>query len=228
MRYVTATWLGPEPGRLLWPDPETGPFLIRMHWAQVDGVGRLVGVDLRSVETDDRGCPPQPVNTLPPAFDRHGNEHPRDEQRPVLEPFAKITVEHWRAVGFNAIRQRRAELLKEAELLRQWEVEYPKGKEPDTLGLDGDLRALKRGRERGLPASHYEDVARVVLEAHAAGQTQTLKVIQAHFGGPGKVSRDTANYWRKRAQELGYLQPPVPRGRKGPKSGARSTEERTT
>jgi hypothetical protein len=210
---VTAEWLGPRPARFLWPDPERGPFVVRLHWAVVGGVGRLVGVDLRSVETDDRTQPPQPVNTVAPNLGAGGKEFPARDQVPVPERFAELTVAQWRKFGFRTVDKERSRLLDETELLRRWEQSEPALTPKAREQLDRTARGLGRKRPRGpaLPDDHFRQVADVVKAAREMGDRKTLQAIQAAFGGPDKVTRDQALYWRKRAQKLGYLSPPEPK-----------------
>jgi hypothetical protein len=225
-RKLTAEWLGPGPARILWPDPDTGPYVVRLHWASVDGVGRLVGIDLRSVETDDRSKPPQPVNTVAPNLGADGTELPARALAPVREPFAQLTIAQWRDFGFKTVEQERSRLLDENRLLRRWDEEEPAISPGAREQLDRTVSGLGRKRPRGpaLPDEHYAQVAETVKAARELGDRNILKAIQTAFGGPDKVSRDQANYWRKRAQELGYLPPPRRRTERQTSSSPSSPE----
>jgi hypothetical protein len=213
-----AAWLGGGVDRFLWPDSVNGPYLVRLHWGQVDGVGRLLGVDLRSFDFEDRSRPPGQVRPDGPPRNANGDEVRRREHY-GRDPdpgfaFPKITVDTWRSFSFRLVEDRRSALLDETETLLQWERQHPTGM--DTRQLSEDVVALKTRPRRGpaLSDEHYAAVADAVKQAHANGQRNTLTVIRMAFGGLDKVSRDMANHWRKRAQELGYLPPPVPRSRK--------------
>jgi hypothetical protein len=217
---MTAEWVGPA-STFFW-DPEqegtveTGPFVVRLHWANIDGTARLVGIDLRSVEQYDRKQPPKPLNKRLPAIDRHGNEVASDARAgQVATQFAEITSKQWRAFKFSdTVKDARAALLDETEMLERMADEYPSGL--DTRRLQRDAAALQQalpaprkrpGRPQKLPDSHFEKVAKIVKEVEAKkGRRYTLGAIQRAFGGPDVVTRNQAAYWRKRAADPKYQQ----------------------
>jgi hypothetical protein len=188
--------------------------VVLLHWVSVDGIGRLVGIDLRAIESDDRSSPPQPVNTVPPNLGVGGTLLPAPTQVPVPRPFAGLTSTIWRKFSFRNIDKQRAAALEENGLLERWDEEIPSIPPGERKRLGHNINALRRRGRRGpgLPDEHFVQVAEAVVAAKALGDRKTLQAIQAAFPGE-HVSRDMANYWRKRAQELGLLPPPVPRRR---------------
>ncbi|MEP6598677.1 MAG: hypothetical protein ABJB98_04425 [Actinomycetota bacterium] len=230
-------WLGGSPDRFLWPDPVTGPFLVRLHWAEVDGAARLLGVDFRSFEEGTRAEPPVPVRAARPTIDGDTSPvHPsitsggdevlwnvevsehRRSRAAVPEPFAKVTVDSFRGLSFRRIdEQRRAQLTRQ-DLLADWLRYFGHTAAAERVQDDADAHERRAPtRIRGLSDEHYQRVARVITEAKARGERQTLNAVIAEFSGTPKfpaVSRDMANHWRRQAQERGYLPPPQKRTRR--------------
>lgn len=214
----TNRWLGLGPSRFIWDDPKHGQFLVHLHWAAIEGEGRLVGVDLRSVDTYDRSAAPQPISTGRTYFDAAGNHYPQGEPVPASKPFARLSSDVWRRFSFRRVEKERAQLLHDSEMLERWEKETPLLPQESKEELARDAQGMRNKKPRGLAMTyeHYEALAKVVTEAHANGNRNTLKVLEQAFG----INRNMANYRRKRAQSLGLLPPPVPRQPRTPKHGA--------
>jgi hypothetical protein len=218
-----AAWLGGGPIRLRGPDRDRGPYEAELHWAAVDGVARLVGFSMRSVESFDA-----------PAYERR--------PQPVTgasRPFAPITS--LRSIDFSELVRdsRKAifmmELLDTDEFLTELHNEYAKrhpGYEPksgprpeiivngvltpsdrDAGGAKQRLAAIERaGRGGQLPDSHYRHVGRVYLAAHNAGRTDVLNAIIEEFQGTSafpRVTKAMAHHWRRVARERQYIPPEI-------------------
>lgn len=174
-----------------------------------------MGIDLSSVDTYDRTKPPQPINPDQIYPDTNFIMNFPAPPDPAAKPFARITSEIWRKFSFKRVEVERARLLQQSEQSHRMNTVF--GQLPGELvgTPQQDIPALERPRRRGLSLTyeHYEEVARVVNEAKANGDRNTLKALQARFG----ITRDMANYQRKRAQQLDLLPPPVPRTKTSPK-----------
>jgi hypothetical protein len=203
----------PQDARLLWPDPRTGPWLIRVWWRGQHGVPTPVGFSITSW-CDDDPADSGPHNALPDAGDDVAL--PRVDGRLMRGlPMGKI---------LDAAREQvRARLADELRGGRQAvrDITMQKGaahgavadarlltRRDKTKDLQGALDSGLRGRDLG--DDHYREVAAVYAQAMQEGRPPT-KAVQEHF----TVEKSTAAKKVARARERGFL-PKTTRGRVGP------------
>jgi hypothetical protein len=131
---------------LPWPDADTGPWTLTLHWADVDGLTECVGVDVRAFieERDSRG---QIVSR-------------RTVQGAKAEP---ITAREFRQINVGSVvrdeRQRMWAALRDApgETVASAFVE--------ALGLDPEVLRHPGDQRRGWSSKDLSTVAAVYLEA---------------------------------------------------------------
>jgi len=178
---------GPEPA-LLWPDEHTGPWLIQVMWAPVNGRREPVGLEIRSCRGRDDPWPPE----LPAC----------DQSPPVLTttvlrklPFATIVAD-----------------------LRRENAEGDIGFYDSLEGQPGfdraTLQRLKAAAAAEMAAPRREtgqlsEVAAVYRQAWEDGRSPTQAVAD-HFS----ISQSAAAKRVSRARQVGYL-PLTTRGRPG-------------
>lgn len=179
-----------KPRVIRWPDPERGPYSLRLTSALIEGRPQLVGVEVWG------GDPARYASTF------------ASDPIPVPDSETSITS--------VAIRLPLAKLL--AGVLDHYrDVSALISKSP---GASDRLRAsvqaneaivnavpVRRGRRPTYGVPHFARVARIYTDALASGRRPTAAV-----AAWGLVNKSTAAKWVARARALGLL-PPTTRGR---------------
>jgi hypothetical protein len=187
----TSTW---KP----WPDPY-GPYMVGLHFTEIDGRSELVGVELWS------GGPPP---------DRY-----REEDRAVVMDPAR---QPGRGGPLPAVALRQLPIGRLADAVRRHRLDmanlvielYDSQRHPpETLErAERTFRAVQASRPRGgrkptYGPEHYAEVARIYTAAWRSRASPT-KAVEAW----GSVSYTTAAKWVAKARALGLL-PPTTKGR---------------
>jgi hypothetical protein len=164
---------------LLWPDERTGPWLIVVTWADIEGRIEPVGLDLRSYREreGDKAWP-----RVLPTWDQGPSILATTTLREL--PIATIVA--------DLRRERRAA---HAEFT-DWLAAQPEWQS------DADKAAVERLRGAGTrrSAAHLAEVARVYQHAWDTGQAPTRAVAE-HF----TISQSAAAKRVSRARQAGYL-----------------------
>lgn len=207
-----------------WPDPGSGPFDLWTTFAIIDGRAEVVGVELWAV--DPASLPKRVTRLAPREAQRHWPRSPdlSWDSRVGAIRSKDLRVALGRVVSEYMGRQRGLAkawltpglVAKSRQLLggtaasrRAWS-ETPKGQAAARHFLQATEDAPKRKAGRpAWPASHYEEVATVYVEALRDGLNPTTTVMERFF-----VSKSTAAKWvyRCRRPPLNLLDPTV-RGR---------------
>lgn len=171
-----------------WPDPERGPYMLRLTSALIDGRPQIVGVELWG---DD-----------PTLYSAMGD--------PILAPESET------GITSVAIRLPLGELLARvlddyahvSELIAKAEAASdPLQASVKAHQATVDASPVHRGRRPMYGLPHFARVARIYADAMARGQRPTTAVAKW-----GQVNKSTAAKWVARARTLGLL-PPTTRGR---------------
>lgn len=169
--------------RFRWPDDD-GDLEVTLHFAEGEGRGECIGVDLRTFRWAGDPYPPRKL--------------PGSEPRPLTTADLRglrlgELVERGRASVFRALTEpsRDAEWDEAPWAAGQLEPWQPRG----------------RGRPPLYGPEHFAEVARVYRDAFARGRKPTRAVAQRF-----SVTQATAAKWVARSRQMGYL-PPTARGR---------------
>lgn len=201
----------PQDARLLWPDPQRGPWLIRVWLRSQHGVPTPVGFSMTSW-CDEDPATSGPHNALP--------DPDADVALPHIDGRVMRGLPMGQLVG-AAREQLRARLADQArtgaQYVRELSNEKPAHGAVAAARLQTrteqtrDLRkALDSGRKgRDLGDDHYREVAAIYAEALQADRPPT-KAVQEHY----TVEKSSAAKKVARARERGFL-PKTTRGRAG-------------
>lgn len=168
----------------LWPDPDTGPWAIRLEWSEIDGRHECTGVTIRSFsptdEADLTGLPDQDSTT------------------------EMVTAAMWRSVPIGSLIA--------AKRRRMLESFSPGGVMHELRRGDDEFseyaKTWKPSRStRRKPRAHFELVAEIYQRAQRAGLPPT-KSVQDEMG---PMSYSTAAKWVGECRRLGLL-PSTTRG----------------
>ncbi len=195
---------------LLWPDPETGPWLVRVWWRAQRGVPTPVGLCLTSwVDASDELQPG--LHHQMPA----GKSEvllPRVDGRLLRSlPVGKI-VAQTREQLHDRLQQA---LTGAADSLAGLRPAHRAVGEARLVNLTADTQVIREAldsgrRGRDLGDAHYHEVAEVYAQALHAGQPPT-KAVAEHF----TIEKSSAAKQVARARQRGFL-PKTTRGRSGP------------
>lgn len=209
---------------MLWPDPNTGPWTVAVHWRTIDGCPECTGLDLRrGTRLDGRALPgatPAPITASalrdlrPDALIRAARARRVEGLRASVDTHHQFIAAENEAAGRGRTAQSPftgggrtqkgkpgapaiAALRSRADRLsgsRPW----PAGSKP-------------RGRPRGTetyPPEHWEKVAQVYQAAWEAGIKGPTGEVAEQLHG----SYSAAAKWVRRCREKGLL-PPTTRGK---------------
>jgi hypothetical protein len=190
----------PDPGSLgddfpstnaLWPDPERGPWHLRLYWGEIDGRVECVGVEMKSAPTaEDEG------RSTAPGW----QPDPRPLRSTDLRrlPLATIVEETRQSqAGFlnwwaELDEQRREQLRRKTQAL-----------------ADGAPRSGKGGRPPEYGPEHYAEVADAYSAAHQSRRDPRQAVAEHLHLSPSAAAKHVA-----KARKLGLLGPTM-KGRAG-------------
>jgi hypothetical protein len=203
----------PRQTDLLWPDPKTGPWWIKVWWRVQHGVPTPVGLSITSWIEDEDYANPGQHNNLPLL----GNEY-SDEPAgapPVELPRLDGQLIRSLPVGaiLDALRAQMTWHLNEplGRDQTRWPEEWRRDLEQwreETAAERAAFNSTRRGRDLG--GDHYLEVAQVYAQAVQEGRSPT-KAVADHF----HVEKSSAAKKVARARERGFL-PKTSRGRVGP------------
>jgi hypothetical protein len=175
-------WLGRH--SITWPDPIRGPWVIRFHWAVINGTAECVGLDVRSFRTDDADTNPRSL--------------PQGQLQPVTSTLLRQINPGERIAE---ARQIAAELREDiGRQPKKW-----KASKRTVAAAKTQAKVFRAEPKRGrppLPPSHFEEVARVYSEAMATNKKPT-RAVQRHF----RIGYSTAAAWVRRARDDDFLPP---------------------
>ena len=174
----------------IWPHPLEGPWVIRFHWGAVGDRVECIGLDVRSFRSKEEPAGPRPL--------------PSGSYQP-------ITTTLLRSLKADGLIQENIEAFGD---LVEWASKLAstgaKARREATRVLESMNAPRRRGRPPEYPPEHYEKVATVYSEAHAANRTPR-RAVAREFG----VSETKAGHWIAKARKLGYLGETPGRGRAG-------------
>lgn len=177
---------------LLWPNPATGPWLLKLEWVTVRQRPECIGVELRSFRKTGEAWPPE----LPT----------------WRESCPALTSDVWRALPIATIvRDLRLEMASSSVVTLSQMIDSGEWSGDDKR----DLRRLRTAAavplaaNSALPASLHEEVAQVYEAAWKDGRSPTQTVAD-HF----QISHSAAAKRVHRARAAGAL-PTTTKGRPG-------------
>lgn len=193
----------PREAEMLWPDPKTGPWLIRVWFRVQSGVPTPVGLLLRGWIEDNEARASGPHNNLP-----HGDW---DVPLPAIDSKLLRTL----PVGSILTDLRatlNAQLNREpaAHWPREWRESLDAWKTANAEEVSAFADKPRGGRDLG--DEHYRRVAEIYASAAQRGEPPTKAVAEALVIAKSSAAKQVA-----RARERGFL-PPTSRGRVGPLS----------
>lgn len=180
---------------MLWPDPATGPYRLRLWTGQVEGRLAVVGVELWGVDPQDAVWPQQ---VDPELAARTGWQALREvgiTAEAIRLPIRRMLqqyVDQYRALARAASRMSGAD--------QQAVAAYLKG-----------LGPARRGRP-SLPDELLQLVAQLYTEALADGRFDPAKAVGLHLSNlmRRELSPSTVRRWIAAARERGFPIPPAP------------------
>lgn len=198
----------PRETSVLWPDPDQGPWLVKVWWRAQHGVPTPVGLSLTSWTDDERASGPH--NLLPSPTDDVAL--PRVDGQLVRRLPVGELVETTRTALQGVLTETLAGAVQHLVELQPAHRAVAEARLQNWTEQTQDLReALDSGRRgRDLGDDHYREVAAVYAQALQDGRPPT-KAVQEHF----TVEKSTAAKKVARARERGFL-PKTTRGRVGP------------
>ena len=212
---------------ILWPDPEHGPYLVRLEVTELNGRLECTAVEMRTMFTRPTtpsdfptlekmlsetkailaGDTIESITTLP----RVG-EYPTPITASALRsvPLGKLVNEFLDRLRENPIKASRRSASGTADDMREAADELEgRHTESEAAALQQLASEPRRGGRRGHSHDHYAAVAEVYAKAWADGVHPT-KAVAEHW----TIAKTTAAKWVSRARELGFLEPTT-RGRPG-------------
>jgi hypothetical protein len=201
-----------------WPDPNEGPWAVRVHWRDFDGRDECIGLDLWSgtaIEGGElQGRVPSPITATslrelkPDSLITTARRKRRQGLEQAVEAGHRYLAEENRKVGRG---QTTVSPYGKGRRVRQDPALGP----PQTADLRNNVRRLAEARRwpdgskpRGRPAGkawpeeHWNEVATAYRTAWAAGFNPTAEV-SAQFN----VGYSTASTWISRCRTRGLLSP---------------------
>lgn len=186
-----------------WPDPKTGPFFLRAHWADVDNQAECVGIEIWKLgEPTDGGL--RLFGTQKPA-----GLTARDLRKVPLE---SVLRKLWDVQAAAAARRARAYLAHGAERLA---AEESSGTPRGEAVLTPWARSLQAAATAAIRTSrltfskdgpeHFKEVAEVYRQAVADRRPPT-KAVASEWS----KSHSTAAKWVAKARALGFLEETSP------------------
>lgn len=176
-----------KPKAYRWPDPDRGPYSLRLSTTLVEGRPQIVGVELWG---DDPG------------------RYAGGDSIPVPEPETAVTSVAVR-LPLGALLAR---VLSDYSHVSDLIAKSPNASDELRASVGEhqavvDSSPIRRGRSPLYGVPHYTRVARIYADAMAGGNPPTLAVAEW-----ANVHKSTAANWVARARDLGLL-PPTTRGR---------------
>lgn len=163
-----------------WPDPRRGPWVLRFHFASVNGRAECVGLDVRSFDfKEEESIAPRPPDAYKPV------------SIALLRSLRATQLAEARAVQRDLLAYT-ADLSKAGAKARRAAAQQIPLFSPGELG----------GRPPKYGPEHFEKVANVYADALGRGRTPT-RAVARHFD----VSQTTAAKWVAKARELDLLGP---------------------
>lgn len=172
----------------LWPDPEHGPWHIRLYWGRVAGRIECVGMEIKSVRnyTDE-------FDSIAPGWEPEANALTSSTLRRLnVSGVIKATMST--GVGFYDWWASVDDLLRADLLVRAEEL------------AAASAASARTGRPRLYGPEHYREVSLVYSEAYHKGLAPTGAVARAFH-----VNKSTAAKWVAKSRRLGFL-PETTRG----------------
>ena len=192
----------PHTSKALWPDPEHGPFRLRIYWGMVEGRVECVGFELTSVRNPDMPWDPSYGDPDDPETRRKMQE-PGDWSVAGWEPNpTPITTSLLRRLNLAGIVEQTKKWT--ADFHEYWLTVHPQ-KFADITRREEELESLRRlrgdkGRRGRYGPDHWAAVARTYLRAYEFGEPPTQAVAEKF-----SVSKSTAAKWVAKARKLGLL-----------------------
>lgn len=199
-----------------WPDPEAGPYQLKLYWQTGRGRKECIGVWFGSFDPDDPSWDPAgevaPDETPPRVTASMLRQVPITSARrrherarlgtasvvPMLAEMAEISKdrsdridEHLRGQGLQP----------ETATLPQWGLAFLATREAPT----GASRSGRPGPPVRRDDAHFQDVATIYRAAVKSGEHPLVAVAELH-----QVKRKTAANWVYRARQKGLLGPTTP------------------
>jgi hypothetical protein len=212
-----------SPTVLSWPDPQTGPWSIRVHWQDIDGRPECVGLEVWNGSGIDgaptEGRTPAPI-TATGLRDLKPDTLLRAARRQYAEGLTEIAAGFDRKLGAANRKAGRGRTKRSPFVAEDVAPTVGGSGSPHTQALrrkarsvDQPRKAAKGSKRRGRPPGvshspeHWQRVAEVYTEARRAGHDPTAAVA-AEFD----KTHSTAGKWVARCRELDLL-PPTTRGK---------------
>lgn len=210
---------------ILWPDPESGPYLIRLEVTELNGRLECIAVEMQTLF-----FLPVTAKDLPSLVERTkamltgDSVEPSARRRPMrADPPAPVTALALRSVPLGKLVNEFLERLRENPILASQRL--VSGTADDFRDAANELASRhteseaeviqqlasepRRGGRKGYGDDHYATVAEVYATAWADGVHPT-KAVAEHW----LIAKTTAAKWVSRARDLGFLEPTT-RGRPG-------------
>ena len=177
-----------EPKAFRWPDPEAGPYSIRVSVATVEGRPEVVGVEFWGADPSNFVVSAQEIP-------------PTEVDTPITSTAIRIPLR-------EVLTDLLADFQRQSELIVTSPAASPGLKDSVTQRQDRmPADAPRRGRRPTYGPAFFALVTRVYTEAMGRREPPTVAVAQW-----GHVSKSTAAKWVSKARELSLL-PPTSRGR---------------
>lgn len=195
-----------------WPDPELGPWWVRVWWRVQHGVPTPVGLSMTSWATDEDFYQGGPQLRFQPVLgEQYSDDHP--DAPPVELPRLDGQLLRSLPMGgiLDALREQMRLMLTQERDQSGWPEEWRRSFAQWQQETAADRDAFESGRRgRDLGDDHYREVAEVYARAVQDGRPPTAAVAD-HF----TVQKSSAAKKVARARERGFL-PKTSRGRVGP------------
>lgn len=178
----------------LWPDPENGPFRIRLYWDVVDGRVECVGLELTSIKNPN----------MPSAIRPHTEPGFWSPPEWIPDP-TPLTTSHLRDLHLSSLvselREAMADSLRARTDTGALDRADTDSTEYQELAHRADESSPRRGRRPTYSRDHFRQVAEVYARAHLTGSNPRDAVAEW-----GTVSGSAAAKWIARAREYGFLE----------------------
>jgi hypothetical protein len=208
---------------ILWPDPEYGPYLIRLEVTELNGRLECTAVEMRTLFVSQPIVTKKQLPALVELWDELMRGSTRTLERRRAAPPTPVTASALRSVPLGKLVNKFLEGLREnprsaSQRLVSGTADDMREAADELSGRHTALEAEaiqqlasepRRGGRKGHGDDHYAAVAEVYATAWADGFHPT-KAVAEHWS----IAKTTAAKWVFRARDLGFLEPTT-RGRPG-------------